>query len=104
MVFGNGLFGNDGEGLVDKSYLTLATPWNTACQAPLSMGFSRQEYGSGLPFPSPGGLPDPGIEPASPALQVDSLPTEPPGKPLWDVFRVKGAYEGGAFIMGLVPL
>ena len=80
------------------------TAWTAARQAALSMGFSRQEYWSGLPCPPPGDLPDPGIEPASPALQVDSLPTEPPGKPLWDVFRVKGAYEGGAFIMGLVPL
>ena len=48
--------------------------WTIACRAPLSMGFSRQEYWSGLPFPSPGDLPDPGIEPRSPALQVDSLP------------------------------
>ena len=47
-----------------------------ACQAPLSLGFSRQEYWSGLPFPSPGGLPNPGIEPSSPALQADSLPTK----------------------------
>ena len=47
-----------------------------ACQVPLSMGFSRQEYWSGLPFPSPGDLPDPGVEPESPALQADSLPTE----------------------------
>ena len=58
-----------------KSCLTLATPWTVACQAPLSMGFSRQEYWSGLPFPSPGHLPNPGIEPRSPALQADSLPT-----------------------------
>ena len=48
---------------------------------PLSMGFSRQEYWSGLPFPSPGDLPDPGMEPGSPALQADSLPSELPGKP-----------------------
>ena len=54
-----------GGGLVAKSCLTLATPWTVACQAPLSMGFSRQEYWSGLPFPSPGDLPDPGIEPWS---------------------------------------
>ena len=53
-----------------------------ARQAPLCMGFSRQEYWSGLPFPSPGDLPDPGIELWSPALQADSLPTETPGKPL----------------------
>ena len=57
-----------------------ATPWTVAHQAPLSMGFSRQEYWSGLPFPSPGGLPDPGIEPGSPALQADVLTSEPPGK------------------------
>ena len=48
-----------------KLYLTLATPWTVACQAPLSMGFSRQEHWSGLPFPSPGDLPDPGIKPMS---------------------------------------
>ena len=62
--------------LVTKSCPTLATPWTIARQAPLSMGFSRQEYWSGLPFPSPGDLPDPGIEPGFPALQADSLPTE----------------------------
>ena len=49
-----------------------STPWAAACQAPLSMGFSRQEYWSGLPFPSPGDIPHPGIEPRSPALQADS--------------------------------
>ena len=59
----------------------LATPWTVAHQAPLSMEFSRLEYWSGLPCPSPGGLPDPGIEPRSPALQAVSLPSEPPGKP-----------------------
>ena len=53
------------------------TPWTVAHQAPPSMEFSRQEYWGGLPFPSPGDLPNPGIEPGSPALQVDSLPTEP---------------------------
>ena len=57
-----------------------ATPWTVAHQAPLSMGFSRQEYWSRLPFPSPGDLPDPGIEPESPALYADTLPFEPPGK------------------------
>ena len=51
-----------------------ATPWTVALQAPLSMGFSRQEYWSGLPFPSPGDLPNPGIEAESPALQTGSLP------------------------------
>ena len=58
-----------------------ATPWTVAYQAPPSMGFSRQECWSGLPFPSPGDLPDPGIEPGSPRLQADTLPSEPPGKP-----------------------
>ena len=69
--------------LVTKSCLTLATPWTVACQAPLSVGFSKQEYWSGLPFPSPGDVPDPGIEPGSPALQANSLPTELWGKPLY---------------------
>ena len=59
------------------------TPWAVAHQAPMSVEFSRQEYWSGLPCPSPGDLPDPGIEPVSPALQADSLPSEPPGKPSW---------------------
>ena len=58
-----------------------ATPWTVAYQAPPSMGFSRQEYWSGLPFPSPEDLPDPGIEPGSPALQADALPSEPQGSP-----------------------
>ena len=57
-------------------------PWTVALQAPLSMGCPRQEYWRGLPFPTPGDLPNPGIEPKSPALQADSLLTEPPGKPL----------------------
>ena len=54
-----------------------STPWTVAYQAPLSIEFSRQEYWSGLPFPSPGDLPDPGIKPRSPALQADTLPSEP---------------------------
>ena len=57
------------------------TPWTAAYQAPPSMGFSRQEYWSGVPFPSPGDLPDPGIKPGSLALQADALPSKPPGKP-----------------------
>ena len=60
-----------------------AIPWAVAYQAPQSMGFSRQEYWSGLPFPSPGDLPNPGVEPGSPALQADALPSQPPGKPIW---------------------
>ena len=66
-----------GGGLVAQSCPTLASPWTVARQVPLSMGFSRQEYWSGLPFPPPGDLTDPGIKPGSPALQADSLPTEP---------------------------
>ena len=54
-------------------------PWTIVYQTSLSMGFSRQEYWSELPFPSPGDLPDPGIKPRSPALQADALPSEPPG-------------------------
>ena len=70
-----------GEGEVAQSCLTLCDPWTVAYQAPLSMGFSRQEYWSGLPFPSPGDLPDPGIKPRSPTLQVDALTSASPGKP-----------------------
>ena len=58
-----------------------ATPWTVAYQAPLSMEFFRHEYWSGLPFPSPEDLPDPGIKPRFPKLQADALPSEPPGKP-----------------------
>ena len=71
-----------GGGLVAKWCLTLANPWTVAHQAPLSIGFSLQEYWSGLPLPSPGDLPDPGIKPGPPELQADSLPTELPGKPV----------------------
>ena len=67
---------------VAQSCPTLCTtPWIVTQQAPLSMGFSKQGYWSGLPVHSPGDLPDPGMEPRSPALQADSLPSEPPGKP-----------------------
>ena len=59
----------------------VVTPWTVAHQAPPSMGFSRQEYWSGLPCPSPGDLPDPGIEPRSPVLEADTLTSEPPRKP-----------------------
>ena len=88
LAFGGGLFflfffGAQG-GLKVKvkllSHLQLfATSWPVAHQSPLSMGFSRQEYWSGLPFPSPGDLPNPGIEPRSPAPQADALTCEPPG-------------------------
>ena len=78
--------------LVAKSCPTLATPWTVARQAPLSMGFPRQEYWSGLPFPPPGDLPDPGIETVAlattPALEVDSLPLS----------------QGEVFILVCVPI
>ena len=67
---------------IDHSIMSdSVTPWTVACQAPLSMEFSRQESWSGLPFPSPEDLSDPGIEPGSPALRADALPSEPPWKP-----------------------
>ena len=73
-----------GSGLVTKSCLTLATLWTVVHQAPLSMGFPRQEYWSGSPFPSPGDLLHPGTESMSPALADGSFSTEPPGKPHYD--------------------
>ena len=66
---------------VAKSYPTVCNPWTVAHQAPLSMGFSRQEYLSELPFPSPGDLPNPGTELTSPALACGFFTTAPPGKP-----------------------
>ena len=64
---------------VSRSVLSVSvTPWTAAHQAPLSMEFSRREHWSGMPCPSPGGLPHPGINPDSPALQADPLPSEPP--------------------------
>ena len=71
-----------GRASVAKLCLTFATPWTVACQASLFMGFPRPEYWSGLPFPSPGDLPNPGMERGSPMLQVDSLPVEPPARPI----------------------
>ena len=71
--------------LVARCIRLFATPWTEAHQASLSMRFSRPEYRSGLPFPSAGDLHDPGIEPVSPVLQADSLPTEPLGKPYMKV-------------------
>ena len=64
----------------DMGSVAVVTPWTVACQVPLSMGFPRQDCWSGLPFPSPGDLPDPGMKPRSPALQADSLPSEPRGR------------------------
>ena len=74
--------------------LLFVAPWIVAYQAPLSMGFSRQECWSGLPFPSLGDLPDPGIKPKSPASQADALPSEPPGKPIVKEVSPKYALEG----------
>ena len=73
-----------------KSCLTLATPWTVNCQAPLSMGFSRQEYWSGLPFPSPEDFSDPGIEPVSPCSCIagEFLTSEPLGKPFHGLNRL----------------
>ena len=68
--------------LVTQLNPTLCNPMDCSYQAPLSMRFSRQEYWSGLPFPSPGDVPDPGIKPWSPALQADPSVSEPPGKPI----------------------
>ena len=69
--------------LVAKSCWILEMPWTASHQAPLSMGFPRQDYWSGFPFPSPGERSDPGIEPVSPALAGGFLTTEPGGKPKW---------------------
>ena len=76
--------------LLAQSYLTLCDPMAyTLHQVPLSMGFSRQEYWSGLPFASPGDLPNRGNKPRSPALQADTLPSEPPGKPMYSIGAFK---------------
>ena len=73
--------------LVAQLCLLFVTPWTAAHQAPLSMGLSRQEHGSGQLFPSPGDLLDPEIKPRSPTLWADSLPSEPPGKPVTERTR-----------------
>ena len=94
--------------LVTKSCPTLANPWTVPCQAPLSMGFSSQEYWSGLTFPSPGDLPNPGIEPGSPALQADSLPTELRGKPtceyMWGKYREGQKVQTFYILKGIAKL
>ena len=78
-----------------------ATPWTTAYKAPLSTEFSRQEYWSGLPFPSPGDLHNPGIKPGSPALEADALQSEPSGKlKSINVFKKKEEKEG---VKGIGP-
>ena len=88
-------FGNEPSGSISSvqslSRVRLfVTPWIVAHQAPLSREFSRQEYRSGLPFPPPGNLSDPGIKPEPPALQADSLPSESPGKPPYRGASPKG--------------
>ena len=80
LQFRNTLFGRKKVKSLSQVQL-FVTLWTVAYQAPQSMGFSRQEYWTGLPFPSPGDLPDPGIESGSPALEADVLTSEPPGKP-----------------------
>ena len=80
---------------------TLCDPWTVVHQAPPSIGFSRLEYWSGLPFSSPGGLPDPGIEPRSPTLQADALTSAPPGKPQERGVRVKSSKSSVAMPPGI---
>ena len=75
------------------------TPWTVALQAPLFVGFSRQDYWSGLPCPPLGDLPDPGVEPRFPALQADSLPSEPPGKPARVINAISELLETGKLVM-----
>ena len=70
------------ESISRSAMFNSVSPWTVARQAPLSMGFCRKEYWNGLPFRSPGDLPDPRIKPGSPTMQADSLPSEPPGKPI----------------------
>ena len=77
---------------------TLCNPMDCSLQTPSSMGFARQEYWSGLPFPSPRDLSDPGFKPASPTLQAASLPSEPPGKP----GRPRGLWEIDSSLKGYV--
>ena len=86
--------------------LRFATLWTVAYQAPPSMGFSRQECWSGLPFPSPGDLPDPGMEPGSPALRADALSSEPPGKPTfqWGICQKSSHWDKGYFLYILQPI
>ena len=79
-----------------------ATPWTIACQAPLSMAFSRWEYWGGWPFPFPGDLPDSGTEPESPALQADSLPSEPLGSPAWP-WHIGPNYEINSAVISQDP-
>ena len=84
------MYESKSESEVAQSCPTLCDPMDSSLhQAPPSMGFFRQEYWSGLPFPSSGNLPDPGIKPRSPALQTDALPSEPPGKSITEPYRLQ---------------
>ena len=82
--------------LVAQACPALCNPMDCSSPGSSVMGFSRQEYGRWVPFPSPGDLPDPGIEPRSPALKTDSLPSEPPGKPIYKEDR-RGMNSGYEF-------
>ena len=75
--------------VVELCLTSFLTPWTVVCQVPLSMGFPKQEYWNGVPFPSPGGLPNPGIEPTSPALADGFFTTEEPGKPSSQIVETK---------------
>ena len=100
LLTGGGKFtGGGGCGLVAKLYPTLVTPWTVAHQAPLPIEFSRHQYWSRLPFPSPGDLLDPGIKPRSPTLQADSLPTE-----LGEKTYSQGLFLPGHSKIPLVPV
>ena len=79
------------------------TPWTVAHHVPLSVGFSRQEYWSALPFPSPGDLPDPGIEPRSPTLQADSLQSKPPGNSVMKLLTNTSFFTGPIISLGQIP-
>ena len=86
--------------VVAQTRSTLGDPTDCSCQAPLSMGFSRQECWSGVPCPSPGDLPDPGIEPRSPVLQTDSLPSEPPGSGMGSNTNIRMTDVPSALVTG----
>ena len=92
-----------GGGLVTKSCPTLATPWTVAHQAPLSMGFPRQEYWSGLSFPPLGDLSNPVIKPMSPSLAGIFLTAEPPGKSLNEIVGLNGTPSILSFICSFMP-
>ena len=101
---GGGFCPRGGGGLLAQLYPTLATSSTAVCQASLSMEFSRQEHWSGLPFPTPGDLPNPGIEPGSPTLQADSLPSEPPGKSHIVIVKRHGPPRSAAFLTDFVSV